>query len=76
MSDIVNSPWMTTAEAAAYLRIRPRTVLLWVHQGKVKGYPLSGNRRKVWRFLRSDLDDTILGDSQRAAVVKESSDAA
>lgn len=71
---ITTSPWMTTAEAAAYLRIKPRTLLLWVRQGKVKGYPLSGIQRRVWRFLQSDLDGTIVGHSQCAA--KESSDAA
>ncbi len=74
MTKTITSPWMTTAEAAAYLRIKPRTLLLWVRQGKIKGYPLSGIQRRVWRFLQADLDGTIVGHSQGAA--KESSDAA
>jgi len=48
--------WLTATEAAKYLRIQPRTLLLWVRQGKVKGYALSGTKRRVWRFQHSDLD--------------------
>jgi hypothetical protein len=25
--------WLTAAEAAAYLKVKPRTLLLWVRQG-------------------------------------------
>jgi excisionase family DNA binding protein len=48
--------WMTGVEAAAYLRIKPRTLLLWVRQGKIRGYPLSGITRHIWRFRKADLD--------------------
>jgi excisionase family DNA binding protein len=50
------SEWLTAAEAAQYLKIRVRTLLLWVRQGKVKGHALSGTQRHVWRFRREDLD--------------------
>lgn len=48
--------WLTAKEAAAYLKVRPRTLLLWTRQGKVPGHKLSGLRRTVWRFLRVELD--------------------
>ena len=67
------TPWMTTAEAAAYLKIKPRTLLIWVRKGKVQAYVLSGTERRVWRFLRTNLD-TMLAHSQCAA--KERSHAA
>jgi excisionase family DNA binding protein len=51
--------WLTANEAAAYLRVEARTLLLWARQGKVKGHVLSGTRRQTWRFLRSDLDATL-----------------
>jgi excisionase family DNA binding protein len=51
--------WLTTTEAAIYLKIKARTLLLWARQGKVKGYMLSGVRRHVWRFRRIDLDATL-----------------
>lgn len=50
------SVWLTTAEAAAYLKIRARTLLVWVREGAVHAYPLHGTKRRVWRFRREDLD--------------------
>ena len=56
--DLMNNQtfWLTAKEAAAYLRVEPRTVLAWARQGKVKGYVLSGTLRQTWRFLHADLD--------------------
>jgi excisionase family DNA binding protein len=53
------SGWMTATQAARYLQVEVRTILLWARQGKVKGHVLSGTRRITWRFLRSDLDATM-----------------
>jgi excisionase family DNA binding protein len=50
------SAWLTAEEAALYLKVQTRTVLLWVRQGKLKGYALSGTKRHVWRFRIVDLD--------------------
>jgi excisionase family DNA binding protein len=52
--------WLTASEAAAYLRIKLRTLLLWTRQGKVKAFALSGTKRHVWRFRRADLDAALL----------------
>ncbi len=54
------SEWMTTSEAAAYLRVKTRTLLLWVRHGKVLAYALSGTKRRVLRFRREDLDAALL----------------
>ncbi len=59
--------WLTAAEAAAHLKVRPRTLLLWVRQGRVPAHPLSGVRRCVWRFLRSELDAMLTPSSAGAA---------
>ena len=40
-----NSGWLTAGEAAQYLKVKPRTLLLWVRQGKVKAFALSGGER-------------------------------
>src|SRR5713226_5228364 len=58
-----SSTWLTAAEAARYLKIEPRTLLMWARQGKVRGYVLSGTRRQTWRFLHADLDAMLLGPS-------------
>jgi len=48
--------WLTAEEAAQYLKVKIRTLLLWVRQGKVNAFALSG----VWRFRREDLDSALL----------------
>jgi excisionase family DNA binding protein len=52
--------WLTAADAAKYLQVEKRTLLLWARRGKVKGYALSGTKRRVWRFRREDLDSALL----------------
>ncbi len=54
------SEWLTANEAAAYLKVKVRTLLLWVRQGKVKAFALSGIRRRVWRFRKQDLDAALV----------------
>jgi excisionase family DNA binding protein len=55
-TETAHSAWLTAAEAALYLKVETRTVLLWVRQGKLRGYALSGAKRHVWRFRVADLD--------------------
>jgi excisionase family DNA binding protein len=55
--------WLTAEEAAGYLKAKPRTLLMWVRQGKVKAFALSGTKRKIWRFRREDLDAALLSTS-------------
>lgn len=59
-ADPVMTEWLTVNEAARYLKVKPRSLLLWARQGKIKGFALSGTKRRVWRFLREDLDDALL----------------
>ena len=55
--------WLDAEEAAGHLKIKPRTLLLWTRQGKIKGYALSGAKRHRWRYRREDLDAALLGAS-------------
>jgi excisionase family DNA binding protein len=55
----LQSEWLTVAEAAQYLKIKPRTLLLWARQGKVMASVLSGTKRRVWRFRLADLDAAL-----------------
>ena len=52
--------WLTAEEAAKHLKVKTRTLLLWVRQGKVKAFALSGTMRRVWRFRRQDLDAALM----------------
>jgi excisionase family DNA binding protein len=60
MSVSSQSEWLTTAEAASYLKVKPRSLLLWVRQGKIQAYALTGTQRRVWRFRKEDLDAALL----------------
>jgi len=53
--------WLDVNEGAAYLKVKPRTLLLWTRQGKIKGYALSGAKRRRWRYRREDLDAALIG---------------
>jgi len=59
----IQTAWLTAKEAAQYLKVESRTLLLWARQGKIKGHVLSGHRRHVWRFRAVDLDATLLQPS-------------
>lgn len=59
MSTAPQTEWLTAAEAAGYLKVKPRSLLLWVRQGKVKAYALSGTKRRIWRFRKEDLDSAL-----------------
>jgi excisionase family DNA binding protein len=60
MITLPQSDWLTVSEAAAYLKVKPRTLLLWVRQGKLQAYALSGTKRRIWRFRKEDLDAALL----------------
>ena len=67
--------WLTAEEAAKYLKVKTRSLLLWVRQGKVQAHALSGTRRRVWRFRQQDLDEALLAkpvlNSPSPAVLNE-----
>lgn len=60
MTAPLQSDWLTAAEAASYLKVKTRSLLLWVRQGKIPAYALSGTKRRVWRFRKEDLDCALL----------------
>jgi len=47
MNTLPQSDWLTASEAAAYLKVKPRSLLLWVRQGKLQAYALSGTKRRI-----------------------------
>jgi excisionase family DNA binding protein len=56
----MNTEWLTANEAAAYLRVQPRTILKWAKAGTIPAHALSGCKRVTWRFLKSELDGAML----------------
>ncbi len=60
MNTLSQSDCLTASEAAAYLKVKPRSLLSWVRQGKLQAYALSGTKRRIWRFRKEDLDSALL----------------
>jgi excisionase family DNA binding protein len=59
--------WLTAREAASYLRVAHRTLLLWAKTGRVPAHRLSGVKRCTWRFLASELDAILSAPSAGSA---------
>jgi excisionase family DNA binding protein len=58
----VSEPLLTTREAAAYLHVRPETLLAWDRSGKLRGYRISSNALRwdpdeIEAFLRRTRED-------------------
>jgi excisionase family DNA binding protein len=47
---------MNTEEAAAYVGYHPKTVERMARMGEIPAHPVSGVRRKTWKFFPSELD--------------------
>jgi len=67
MPEAAQREWLTAAEAAQHLKVGRRTLLQWVREGKIPAHRLSGIRRCVWRFLKTELDAMLLPSSADSA---------
>ena len=63
----MQNEWLTTNEAAEYLKVKPRTLLQWTREKKIPAHKLSGVQRRVWRFLRPELDAMLMPSSAGSA---------
>jgi excisionase family DNA binding protein len=70
MNALTTSEWMTSSEAALYLRVAPRTLVRWARAGKIPAHRLSGTARCTWRFRRAELD-AMLGASSGVLAERE-----
>ena len=59
--------WLTASEAAHYLKVKPRTLTSWAREGKVPAHTICGVERRVWRFLRHELDAMLSTSSAAPA---------
>jgi hypothetical protein len=62
-TDTVREPFVDAIEVAEFLHLRPRRVLELARQGLIPAYPLGQGKRRVWRFLLSEVADAVRGRS-------------
>lgn len=57
----MENKFLTATEAANYLGgLNSRTVTRWAREGYLPSYPVGEGRRRLWRFLQSDLRNWML----------------
>ena len=49
-------PFIDAGEAAEFVQLNRKTLLRFAREGSIPAHPLTGNRRRKWRFLISELD--------------------
>ena len=53
--------FLDAEEAAAYLGgMNSRTVVRWAREGYLPAFPIGEGKRRLWRFLASDLESWLL----------------
>jgi len=72
----MESFWMTAEDAARYLKVPRKTLLVWARRGQIRGYQLSGTQRHIWRFKQEDLDAAMLCRLDPPALVESLSSSA
>ncbi len=62
--------FLTAVEAADFLGgLNSRTVTRWAREGYLPSYPIGEGKRRLWRFLESDLEQWML--SRRTGLTGE-----
>jgi excisionase family DNA binding protein len=60
-ADESSAKFLTAEEAAAYLGgLNSRTLTRWAREGYLPAIPLGEGKRRLWRFLRTDLESWML----------------
>ena len=62
-TDTEREAFVDAVEAAEFLHVRPRRVLELARQGVIPAYPLGQGKRRVWRFLLSEVAEAVRGRS-------------
>jgi excisionase family DNA binding protein len=64
-ADSAPSRFLTAEEAAAYLGgLNSRTLTRWAREGYLPAIPIGEGKRRLWRFLQTDLEEWMLARRQ------------
>jgi excisionase family DNA binding protein len=56
---------LTPEEAAPILKMNPRTLVKWARDGYVPAHPLGLGKRRLWRFLESEIVKWVEGQHNK-----------
>src|SRR5579872_7403049 len=72
--DAGNQRFLDPEQAAEFLGgLNSRTVTRWAREGYLPAYPIGEGKRRLWRFLESDLEQWML--SRRTGTLIAAADA-
>jgi hypothetical protein len=54
--DPPTEPFIGAAEAATFIKLHRKTLLRFAREGLIPAHPITGDRRRRWIFLISELD--------------------
>ena len=61
LSDVGTRRFLTPVEASVFLGgLNSRTVTRWAREGYLPAFPVGEGKRRLWRFLESDLEAWML----------------
>lgn len=70
----MQTEWLTATEAAKYLGgLNSRTLTRWAREGYLPAYPIGEGKRRLWRFLASDLEQWMR--ARRTGTLRSATDA-
>ena len=56
-ADSTLNRFLTAEDAAAFLGgLNARTLTRWAREGYIPAFPIGEGKRRLWRFLRTDLE--------------------
>ena len=68
--------FLTPEQAAAFLGgLNSRTVTRWAREGYLPSFPIGEGKRRLWRFLESDLEQWMLSRRNHAGTLFAAADA-
>jgi excisionase family DNA binding protein len=57
--DLSAEVFVTASEAGDFLELHPATVQRFAREGLIPAHPVAGEKRRRWRFLRSELAEWL-----------------
>jgi excisionase family DNA binding protein len=59
VDDLSAEVFVTASEAGDFLELHPATVQRFAREGLIPAHPVAGEKRRRWRFLRSELAEWL-----------------
>ena len=63
----MNPPLLNADQAANVLQMDRRTLIYWARRGYAPAHPMGEGKRKMWRFVETELVEWVTGQRNASA---------